>query len=84
MDLQDRRGGPGRIDDRDHVIDVYERNNAEVEAAFDGSRLLRYELGSGWEPLCRFLELPVPDAPFPRSNSAQEFNESFANTNEAP
>ena len=29
------------------------------------------ELGQGWEPLCEFLGLPVPDEPFPRVNDAE-------------
>ncbi|KAK5634920.1 hypothetical protein RRF57_010632 [Xylaria bambusicola] len=32
---------------------------------------LDYRVGDGWEPLCKFLEVPVPkDVPFPRSNDA--------------
>lgn len=26
------------------------------------------ELGDGWEPLCEFLGVPVPNQPFPRAN----------------
>ncbi len=68
----------GRLDDRAHAIAVYENNTAEVQAAFDGNRLLTYNLGDGWEKLCRFLDKPVPATPFPRSNSAEEFNAMFA------
>ncbi len=64
----------GRWDDRDHAIAVYEKNTAEVQAAFGPERLLTYNLGDGWEPLCRFLGKPVPDTPYPRSNSAEEFS----------
>ena len=41
----------------------------------DPGRLLVYEVGSGWEPLCAFLGVPVPDEPFPRSNATAEFQE---------
>jgi hypothetical protein len=27
--------------------------------------------GDGWDELCSFLKMPVPDAPFPRKNSAK-------------
>ena len=64
----------GRVDDRAHAIAVYEKNSTDVQAAFDGDRLLIYNLGDGWEKLCRFLGKPVPGTPFPRSNSAEEFN----------
>ena len=63
----------GRLDDRAHLIATYERNTAEVEAAFDRRRLLIHRLGDGWQPLCRFLGKPVPDTPYPRTNSTVEF-----------
>lgn len=65
----------GRLDDRAHAIAVYEQNIADVRGAFDDDRLYVHELGDGWDNLCRFLGQPVPDAPFPRSNSAAEFHE---------
>lgn len=72
----------GRLDDPAHAIAIYERNNAEVQAAFPPERLLAYRLGDGWDPLCRFFDKPVPGAPYPRSNSAAEFNAMFKETNE--
>jgi hypothetical protein len=33
-------------------------------------RLLEVELGSGWEPLCKFLGKRIPDQPFPHVNEA--------------
>jgi hypothetical protein len=35
--------------------------------------LLVYEVAQGWEPLCKFLDVAVPDEPFPRVNSKDEF-----------
>lgn len=64
----------GEIDDRAHVIATYERHNAEVRAAFGPDRLLTCELGSGWQPLCDFLRVPVPQAPYPSGNRAEEFH----------
>lgn len=67
----------GRVSeaDRDHIIDVFTRHNAEVQAAFGPERLLTYHLGSGWKPLCDFLDVPVPDAPYPRGNHAEAFHD---------
>lgn len=36
-------------------------------------RLLVYEVKQGWEPLCKFLGVPVPDEPFPHENDRAEF-----------
>lgn len=44
-----------------------------VKAEIPAERLLVYEVKEGWEPLCAFLEVPVLDAPFPRTNDRSEF-----------
>ena len=36
------------------------------------ARLLVFDVREGWPPLCAFLGVPVPDAPFPRVNDADE------------
>ncbi|KAK1445934.1 hypothetical protein CMEL01_10177 [Colletotrichum melonis] len=36
-------------------------------------RLLEYKLGSGWEPLCKFLDKEIPHKPFPHLNDGKEF-----------
>lgn len=33
-------------------------------------RLLEWTVEDGWEPLCEFLGKPVPDEPFPHTNTA--------------
>jgi hypothetical protein len=58
---------------RDNVIATFERHNAEVVASIPADRLLVFEAAQGWQPLCDFLGVPVPDAPFPRTNSREEF-----------
>lgn len=62
------RAFDGRLDDRAHALRVFERHNQAVIDAIPGSRLLVYRPGDGWEPLCRFLEVPVPDEDFPHLN----------------
>ena len=62
-----------RPDDRAHAIAVYNRHNDHVRASVAPGRLLCHEPGDGWQPLCAFLGLPIPDQPFPRSNSTDEF-----------
>ena len=64
----------GRLADRAHAIAVFEKNTADVKAAFGADRLHIHTLGDGWNTLCRFLDKPVPDTPFPHKNSAAEFN----------
>lgn len=65
----------GGIEDREHVLAVYEAHNAAVRAAVPARQLLEYDVAEGWEPLCAFLGVPVPDEPFPRRNTTQDFLE---------
>ena len=53
----------------------YERHNAHVRANAPEQRLLIYQPGDGWEPLCAALGLDVPDEPYPHVNSTDEFLE---------
>jgi len=59
--------------DRASVVAALHAHEADVIASVPPGELLVFEVGDGWEPLCEFLGLPVPDAPFPRTNSTAEF-----------
>lgn len=63
----------GRITDRDHAIGVFEQHIEDVTAVLPADRLLVYEVAQGWGPLCDFLDVPVPDEPFPHANDAEAF-----------
>ncbi len=52
---------------------AYERHNAEVRAKADPSRLVEWQPRDGWGPLCQALGVPVPDEPFPLTNTTNEF-----------
>ncbi len=56
-----------------HMIDVYERHNEEVKRTVPKDRLLVFEAKDGWEPLCEFLGVKVPSAPYPNMNTTEEF-----------
>jgi len=58
----------GRLADRSHAKRVFEAHNQAVIDAIPPSRLLVYQPGEGWEPLCRFLGVPVPHEDFPQLN----------------
>ena len=69
----ERRVFGGRAEDREYAIATFERHIAEVRAKVPADRLLVYEVTRGWEPLCAFLEVPVPDEPFPWENDSAVF-----------
>jgi len=55
------------------MIGAFERYNAEVRATVPADRLLVWSPHDGWEPLCDFLELPVPAVPLPHINDTEGF-----------
>ncbi|HEV7963134.1 MAG TPA: sulfotransferase [Actinoplanes sp.] len=68
----------GRLGDREHAVRVFEEHSAEVRRVVPAGRLLEFRVADGWEPLCAFLDRPVPDAPFPRLNDTATFQERVA------
>jgi hypothetical protein len=64
-----------RMSDRAHAIKVFNAHVAEVQSAIPASRLLTFDVRHGWEPLCDFLDCPVPLISFPRLNSSKQFVE---------
>ncbi len=40
-------------------------------------RLFWFNVKDGWEPLCKILNCPVPDEPFPRANDKNAMHEFF-------
>ncbi len=64
----------GRMEDRDHVIECYERHNQEVIDTVPADKLLVYRPGDGWEPLCGFLQKTVPNTDYPKVNSTEDFS----------
>ncbi|GAA3821075.1 sulfotransferase family protein [Sphaerisporangium flaviroseum] len=69
----DQRVFDGRMDDPDHLLKAFRAHIDEVTSAIPPERLLVFEVGQGWGPLCEFLEVPVPHEPFPRVNDAADF-----------
>ena len=56
-------------------MDFFEAHKQMVIDTVPSDRLLVCEAKQGWGPLCKFLNLPVPENPFPRSNETQRFKE---------
>ena len=55
------------------LIDTMIRHNREVEEVVPSERLLVWDVKEGWERLCEFLGVPVPQQPFPHVNDRTEF-----------
>jgi hypothetical protein len=63
----------GDTSDRATAIAAYERHNQHVRATAPADRLVEWQPGDGWAPLCDALGVAIPDEPFPHVNTTAEF-----------
>jgi len=56
---------------------IMDRWNQGVIDSIAPERLLVWNPGEGWEPLCEFLEVPVPEGPVPQINDTAAFKEGM-------
>jgi hypothetical protein len=73
VDEMFRRRFTDALDDRDACIAAFERHNAEVRRTAPRQRLVEWTAADGWAPLCAALGVPVPDEPFPRINTRDDW-----------
>jgi hypothetical protein len=69
-------GEKGTFPDGHSPSDLIERfvaHNEEVKRVVPAEQLLVWEVTDGWEPLCAFLDVPVPDQPLPHANDRATF-----------
>jgi hypothetical protein len=65
----------GRFEDREYAIEMFNRHTDEVKRKVPAERLVVHEVKEGWAPLAKMLDVPEPDAPFPRLNDKDAFRE---------
>ena len=63
----------GRFGDKAFTKQIWEQHLGDVQAELPPDRLLVFDVRDGWEPLCAFLDVPVPEGAFPRLNDTQQF-----------
>jgi hypothetical protein len=63
------------IDDEELTKKAYIRHYEDVIEHVPAEKLLKMELGEGWERLCAFLGKDVPNIPYPKVNSLSEFDD---------
>ncbi|WP_308168633.1 sulfotransferase [Nonomuraea sp. NEAU-A123] len=57
--------------DTAHALRTFSEHAAEIKAVIPAERLLVFRVNQGWEPMCDFLGVPVPEEPFPQVNDAE-------------
>jgi hypothetical protein len=63
----------GRFEDREFALRAFAQHNASVQRELPPERLLVCEVADGWQSLCDFLGVPIPDEKFPHLNDRDEF-----------
>jgi len=61
-----------KIHDHDFMVDRYKRYCDDVRKTVPRGQLLEFESSDGWEPLCKFLGVPVPSTRYPKTNAREE------------
>src|SRR2546423_1574353 len=59
----------------EQMIEQMVAYNEGVKRSIPSEQLLVWEVGEGWEPLCEFLGVPVPDDPLPHENDRATFRD---------
>ena len=65
----------GRFKDKDYAINKFNQHIENVKASIPEERLLIFHPKDGWEPLCNFLNVPIPSEPFPNTNTREKFSD---------
>ena len=73
-----------KVSDRAFMTDWFERRNQDVIDSLSPERLLVFSPKEGWQPLCSFLGVPIPEEPFPRVNSRDEIEQASSDQGGLP
>lgn len=65
----------GRAKDKEFMVQFFEKHVEGVKQFVPADRLLIYNVIEGWQPLCDFMGVAVPQQPFPHENSGSGFKE---------
>jgi Sulfotransferase domain len=65
----------GKFQDKAASEKLFHKHHEDVKASVPADKLLIFEASQGWEPLCKFLGVPVPNEPFPHLNKKENFKE---------
>jgi hypothetical protein len=62
---------------KSNMIERYKKHNENVKKECPKEKLLVFEVSQGWEPLCKFLNKPIPSEPFPHANDTESIRALF-------
>lgn len=73
-----RRTLKNTMNNREQALARYRQHIDEVTAAVPTEKLLIFSADQGWQPLCDFLGVSMPDTPFPNVNDRASIKKSLS------
>lgn len=61
------------FENKSHTIEIFNKHIEDTIKHVPAENLLVFQVKDGWEPLCTFLNKPIPNEPFPRLNLKEDF-----------
>ncbi len=65
----------GKFLDKEFMEKVFDDHHEEAKRYVPADKLLVYDVTEGWEPLCKFLNVEVPNESLPHTNKKEDFHE---------
>ena len=67
----------GTMDSQEQLAAAFKAWNQRVIDNVPKDKLLVFQPKDGWEPLCKFLGVSVPDVDFPKGNATEDFQQTM-------
>jgi hypothetical protein len=72
------RSHKGTMNNKERAIKRYQEHIEDVKASVPADKLLIFTVTQGWEPLCKFLDVPIPQSEFPNVNDRAQVKKTIA------
>lgn len=73
-----QRSHKGTMVDKSAAIARYHEHLEEIKAEVPQEKLLIFTVDQGWDPICKFLGVDIPETGFPNVNDRAEIKKSIA------
>tara|TARA_B100001123_G_scaffold207754_1_gene235323 strand:- start:53 stop:754 length:702 start_codon:yes stop_codon:yes gene_type:complete len=67
----------GQFEDKGTAIQVFNERIETIKKMFPPERLLIHTSKDGWEPLCEFLDVEIPETPYPWVNDSAKIKRAI-------
>ncbi len=64
----------GKFMDKEFMEKLFNDHNEEVKNYVPADKLLVFDVCEGWEPLCKFLDVEIPNESLPHTNKKEDFH----------